>query len=132
MADRYEENSRGFNEVFRSRDGPVGRDLSERATKVELAAKRQVNVRTGFTKRSIHKSWVGAPGSELRIRIGSDAPPSLLIHEGAPPHDIVPVNAQFLRFEAKDGTIVFTKHVHHPGVKPNRYLTDNLPLAVAD
>lgn len=129
LGEVYIENPAGFDEVFRSKDGPVGRDLSNRAMRVQLAAKRQVNVRTGFTKRSIVKSWTSGRGEDLVISVGSDAPASLLIHEGSPPHTIVPVHAKVLRFVAKDGTIVFTKHVNHPGFKGNKYLTDNLPLA---
>jgi len=43
------------------------------------------------------------------------------VREGTRPHEIKPVRAKVLRFEAADGTIVFTMHVHHPGTKPNPY-----------
>ena len=36
---------------------------------------------------------------------------------GTRPHEIRPVRARFLRFHAKDGTLVFTKRVMHPGTK---------------
>lgn len=36
---------------------------------------------------------------------------------GTRPHDIVPVDAEVLRFEASDGEDVFTRHVDHPGTR---------------
>jgi hypothetical protein len=36
---------------------------------------------------------------------------------GTKPHEIRPVKAKFLRFAARDGTIVFAKRVMHPGTK---------------
>lgn len=36
---------------------------------------------------------------------------------GTRPHEIRPVRARFLRFTARDGTLVFTKLVRHPGTK---------------
>jgi hypothetical protein len=49
----------------------------------------------------------------------------LMHHQGTRPHIIVPRRAQTLRFYSR-GRIVYSKLVHHPGTKPNRYLTDNL------
>jgi hypothetical protein len=36
---------------------------------------------------------------------------------GTKPHEILPVRARFLRFEARDGSIVFARRVWHPGTK---------------
>lgn len=36
---------------------------------------------------------------------------------GTRPHEILPVRARFLRFHARDGTLVFAKRVWHPGTK---------------
>jgi hypothetical protein len=38
---------------------------------------------------------------------------------GTGPFDIVPIHAKALRFIASDGSVVFAKIVHHPGV-PSR------------
>jgi hypothetical protein len=116
----------GWDEVFVSRSGIVGRDLSNRATRVQLAAKAQAGVRTGMLKRDITKSWIGRG---LSIRLGSSRKYALMHHEGTRPHVIRPKHAKALRF-VKDGQVVFAKSVQHPGTRPNHYLTDNLPLAV--
>lgn len=116
----------GWDEVFRNRTGLVGRDLSNRATRVQLAAKAQVGVRTGLLKRDITKNWVD---NTLTIRIGSARPYALMHHEGTRRHVIRARNAKALRFVGRNGEIIFAKAVNHPGTKPNRYLTDNLRLA---
>ena len=33
---------------------------------------------------------------------------------------------------ASKGNVIYTTSVNHPGTKPNRYLTDNLYLALKD
>lgn len=118
----------GYDYVFKSREGIVGKDLSGRADRVAIAAKRQVGVRTGLLRASIHKEWLRE--SDLAIRVGSDIAYSYLHHEGTRPHIIRSVRAKALRWVAKDGSIVFAKSVFHPGTHPNRYLLDSLPLAV--
>lgn len=120
----------GYDQVFKSRDGVVGRDLSRRAIRVQLGAKRQVGVQTGLLKRSIHKSWFTGRDDDLGIRVGSDVDYSYMHHEGTQPHVIRPRNARALRWVADNGDVVFARSVQHPGTAPNRYLSDNLPLAV--
>jgi hypothetical protein len=61
----------------------------------------------------------------LTAVIGSDNRIALMHHQGTRPHIIMPRRAQTLRFYSR-GRIVYSKLVHHPGTKPNRYLTDNL------
>lgn len=120
----------GYKEVFESPDGHVGRDLSKRSTRVELAAQAQAGVRTGMLKRDIGKTWVSRSGKRLTIRVGSSVRHSLMHHEGTRPHVIRAVRAKALRYVNKRGEVVFALAVHHPGTKPNRYLADNLHLAV--
>lgn len=119
----------GFDEVFRSRDGIVGRDLSNRATRVQLAAKAQTGVRTGMLKRDITKTWVRGTPPDLAIRVGASVKHALIHHDGTKPHVIRPKNAKALRFTNKRGDVVFARAVNHPGTRPNRYLADNLHLA---
>jgi hypothetical protein len=117
----------GWDQVFAMRNSPVGRDLSNRATRVQLAAKAQAGVRTGALKRDITKNWVGRG---LTIRVGSSRPYALMHHEGTRPHIIRPRRAKALRWVNARGEVVFAQVVRHPGTHPNRYLEDNLPLAV--
>lgn len=137
MGNRFEFDDYGMYEVFQSEDGEVGRDLSNRATRVQLAAKRQVGKRTHMLERSIVKRWgrgrvgqgAGKRG-DLIISVGSDRTYALLHHEGTRPHVIRPKSPTgALRF-VMDGKVVFAKSVNHPGTRPNPYLSDNLPLAV--
>jgi hypothetical protein len=130
MPDRFEISQPGFNNTFQSRDGLVGRDLSTRATRVQLAAKAQTGVRTGANKRDITKQWTSTSGTTLTIKVGAARPYSLAHHEGTRSHVIRAKNAKALRFMNKAGDVVFARGVMHPGTRPNRYLTDNLHLAV--
>ena len=41
-----------------------------------------------------------------------------ILEYGSDPHDIVPVNAEFLAFMGGGGDMVYTKHVDHPGTRP--------------
>lgn len=64
--------------------------------------------------------------------VGSSHPIALIHHEGTKAHIILPVKARALRFPGPTASgFVFAKVVHHPGTRPNRYLTDNIPLAMA-
>jgi hypothetical protein len=135
--DRFEFDEHGMYEVFQSQDGEVGRDLSNRATRDQLAARRPEGKDTHMLERSIVKRWdrgrvgtgAGRRGDLVAI-VGSDRWYALLHHEGTRPHVIQPKNPMgVLRF-VKDGRVVFARVVHHPGTRPNRYLSDNLPLAV--
>jgi hypothetical protein len=108
--------------------GLVGRDLYKRAWKVQTAAKQQVGVKTGALKKSIgmrhERTYLGQ-----KIIVGSPLSYALLHHEGSRPHVILPVRGQYLVFRT-GGRLVFTTKVNHPGTRPNRYLSDNLYLAL--
>lgn len=110
--------------LLRSPDGEVGRYLTKLGSRVARLAKAQVGVDTGALKRSINYRVVQRYGG-LTAVIGSDNRIALMHHQGTRPHIIVPRRAQTLRFYSR-GRIVYSKLVHHPGTKPNRYLTDNL------
>lgn len=145
-------NERGMAATFQSWNGPIGHDLFRRASKVQIAAKRQVGKDTHRLERSITKRQdrdETRPGAGLKgdlvMRVGSfdnwfmnrvgtdhgaEADYSLMHHEGTRPHAIVPRHPNgVLRF-MKDGKVVFARRVWHPGTRPNRYLSDNLHLAV--
>lgn len=124
----------------RSPEGPILRWMVVGATRVQDAARKQVrlghvaaggrpNLRYTIVKRIIPDA-AGGP----TIVVGSDSPIAMLHHEGTKAHIIRPVKAKYLRFPANGGNgggFVFAKVVHHPGTKPNRFLTDNLHLFYA-
>lgn len=89
------------------------------------------NLRDTIIKRNMAPD--GASDGIPFVRVGSESPIARLHHEGTRPHLIRPVNAKLLRFPANRGLgggFIYATVVHHPGTKPNRYLTDNLHLAV--
>jgi hypothetical protein len=109
----------------KGQDGAVGRYLIRRGRTIEAAAKRQVGVRTGALRASIHLRHFSDTRGQF-IRIGSDLSYARLHHEGSKPHLIVPKQkGGLLKFQTK-GRTVFTHMVRHPGTPPNRYLTDNM------
>lgn len=118
--------------------GPVVRYLMARGLIVQEAAKRQVGVDTGDLRDSIVKRFAmegGQPAVWVGVPTGSRASGyALLHHEGTAPHEIWPKKpGGVLAFTPRGSdTVVFASMVHHPGTKPNRYLTDNLPLAVGE
>lgn len=106
--------------------GEVGRYMRKRGSLVVSAAKRQVGVRTGALRASIHMRHLRDTRGQY-LKIGSPLPYARAHHEGTRPHFIRPRERHVLRFQTR-GQIVFANLVRHPGTKPNRYLTDNLRL----
>lgn len=115
-----------FEEMINGEKGMVGRYIRARGRAVVVAAKNQVDVKTGTLKRSIvmihtrhsygHKLWIGSKLSYAYLH-----------HEGTRPHRIDAKGPTILRF-TKGGRVVYARSVNHPGTRPNRYLTDQLPL----
>lgn len=112
--------------LLNSPRGEVGRYLFERGTRILVAAKGQVGVKTGRLKASISMRQYRSVGGQS-LKIGSPLSYALIHHEGTRPHIITPNTAEVLRFSSK-GRIVYTRVVRHPGTKPNKYLADNLYL----
>lgn len=129
-------------------NGPVFRDIMRRATAVQDAARKQVplghigggegasfagkgrgkqraNLRYSIVKRVIRRPD-GAPA----VLVGTDNPIAMFVHEGTRPHIIRPRNAKVLRYWLGSGAVVFAMKVNHPGTRPNRFLVDNLRLAL--
>lgn len=132
--------------VMHGPTGPVARHLIERAEQFKQKARQQArghygtNPRSGCLENSIVKrvEFGGAHGIE--IRVVSDTSPcspthesySLFVHEGTKPHLIEgnPLLA-FHWDHGPDGPgTYFFQRVNHPGTKPNRFFTDNLPMFV--
>lgn len=116
--------------LLKSPYGAVGRDLFQRAIRVERAARRQVGVKTGKLRSSITVKNQTLTTYGQKYAVGSDLSYALLHHNGSRRHVILPVRAQNLVFFSKTGKLVVTNKVNHPGTKPNRYLTDNLFRAI--
>lgn len=114
----------GMDFLLRNPKGDVGVYLNKLGAKLSALAKAQVGVDTGALRKSINYR-VSRGGTGLVVTVGSNNRIALLHHQGSRPHIITPRRAQTLRFYSR-GRIVYSKLVHHPGTKPNRYLTDNL------
>jgi hypothetical protein len=121
-------NEAAVRRLLKQQDGLVGRHLRKRGEIARTAARAQVGKRTGLLAASIyiHQSPT-AIGQDMII--GSDHPRALMVHEGTRPHMITPKRGEVLRFSSK-GRIVYSRAVKHPGTRPNKYLTDTLPLIV--
>lgn len=140
-------------ELERTRTRVIVRDLLRRGNRVQEAARRQVrmghigvggraakggrlNLRDTIHVRLVqgpnYKDFLGQNAPSLpTVIVGSDSPIALLHHEGTRPHVIVPRNAQYLVFfSQRAGRVIWARRVMHPGTKPNKYLTDNLHLAI--
>jgi hypothetical protein len=115
--------------LLKSQAGTVGRDLTRRALKVKAAAQAQVGVKTGALKASIRLEHGRAVYGQ-QIRVGSDLEYAYMHHEGTRPHVILPQPGGTLRFRGRGGAIVHTTRIDHPGTRPNKYLSDNLYLAI--
>ena len=127
----------------RSPTGPVVRDLIRRGNAVADAARRQIPLgHVGVGGRAarggrlnlrdtVHVRLVHRAADVPTVRVGSEDPIAYLHHEGTRPHVIVPRRASVLVFWSnKSGRVIYNRRVLHPGTGPNRYLTDNLHLAV--
>lgn len=119
-----------FADVTKSRTGIFGKHLEKSAHAVLTGAQRQVGVDSGDLLRSLHVEFVRGWPSDLTFRVGSNDWKAWLHHEGARAHTINPVRAKILRFPGSSGTMVFKNEVRVPAIKPNRYLLDNLRLAI--
>lgn len=123
--------------------GPIVRDLFVRGERVKIRAIQEAPIgkpdplgrsrgpggEPGNLRRHIVKRFVLA-GKTPQMWVGAEhVPYAIWVHEGSQPHEIRPKNGPFLVFMGRDGNVVFTKLVHHPGNKPNRFLIRALPAA---
>lgn len=124
----FVKNQAGWDDMTKNPNGMIGSYFRARGRVLENLAKRQVGVKTAKLQRSIH-SDIAVTGYGFKVSVGSDNPIALLHHNGTKPHTIFPKTGKTLRFN-HHGKIVYAKVVRHPGTKPNRYLTDNLPKVI--
>lgn len=121
-------NKLAYDELTLSPKGDVGNYLRKRAIKLQALARTQAGYKTGALKKSINYRLV-RDGKGLVATVGSNNRIALMHHNGTKPHAIMPRHAQTLRFYSH-GRIVYSKLVHHPGTRPNKYLTDNLSRVI--
>lgn len=124
--------------LLKGQNGPVYSDMIRRAQLVQDAAKKQIRMgrvrsgsgSAGTNLRNTVIKRVVKHGDGIALIVGSYSPIALLHHNGTRPHVILPKRAKILAFPASSGGVIFARKVNHPGTKPNRYLTDNLHLAL--
>ena len=108
--------------------GEVGRFLAGRARLIVMGATMQVGKKTEKLEQSIHSRQSRTAYGQM-VWIGSTLDYALAHHEGTKPHIIKPTKAKALRFTA--GTrVIYSRAVKHPGTRANRYLKDQLYIAV--
>lgn len=111
--------------------GPVGRSLARRGRKVLIAARGQVGLDTGRLKKSLRMTHERSAGRGQFVKVGSPLNYALSHHEGSRPHIITPKRSQVMVFN-KGSRVIYATSVRHPGTRANRYLTNNLYLALKD
>lgn len=129
-------------ELLRGPTGPVARMQIQNGNTVKRGAQRRVGVskpapfalgrrfhvrRPGTLRDSIVSRLV-QEGGELVVYVGSYDPIALLHHQGTVPHLISPrrPGGKLAFWWPKKNRITVLPRVHHPGTRPNRYLTEAL------
>lgn len=117
-------------EMLHGPSGAVATYMIGRAQVVQNAAIVQCPKRTNKLSESIVKRFADTPAG-FTVTIAALQPYAVFVHEGTKPHIIMgnPTLA-FLWPAAGEGTFFFAS-VHHPGTKPNKFLSDNLHLFFA-
>lgn len=125
---RFVPNKLGMDWALKNPEGTLGRHMKKQAMKVVVAAKAQAGVRTGALKLSIHYTQERTAFGQ-QVKIGSPLNYALMHHEGTRPHMITGRDGGMLRF-TQSSRIVYHRAIMHPGTKPNKFLADNLFLAL--
>jgi hypothetical protein len=113
----------------RERNGPIMKDIDRRATRVQTVMRAYVRVRTGLLLSTIRKKRSYARGS-VTILVGNrEVDYAAYENYGTRPHIITPKNRQYLRFVARDGRVVFTKKVRHPGTTGSFFIDRSMIYA---
>ncbi|MER7488715.1 hypothetical protein ABTY20_22980 [Streptomyces sp. NPDC126497] len=118
-AARIEIRADGVTGLLLAPDSPVMKELIRKARRVQRNARRMAPGRMG---RQVRAVVVGR-----HVRVESNHPATLYVHNGTRRHVIRPRNRQVLRFTVK-GRVVFARVVNHPGTKPNPFMTKALRM----
>lgn len=73
----------------------------------------------------------GAADFQARALLVNDTSYALDVHDGTPPHVIVPVRAQALRFDI-GGETVFATRVNHPGTAGRPFMAEGAARAALE
>lgn len=114
-----------LNKEFVRQAGMIGatRLVSVACRRVQAGAKRRVRVDTGRLRASINTK-ITARLYTVRGTVGSRVKYSLVEHNGAKRHLILPVKGEFMKFYWKKfGKVVWVRRVNHPGTSGSFYLT---------
>lgn len=113
-------------EIRRLLTGPVGpvlRFVRSVARRVRTRAVLKSPVDTGRL-RSAHREEVGVRFGRVYGFVTNDVEYAESVHNGTPPHRIVPRRSDgVLRFET-GGQVVFTTYVNHPGTRAQPWLRE--------
>jgi hypothetical protein len=97
--------------------GVVYSDLQKRARKVERKAK-------ALAPKGMRR-FITTDTSSGHVRVECTHPAAIFVIKGTRRHIIRPRTKQALKFKI-GGRTVFAKIVHHPGTKPNDFMTKAL------
>lgn len=131
---RHRINDAVLEEILRSPQKGVYKDMFKRALKVQAAARRNLNnsprrINTGALRASIYVKPIsvdGYPG----WKIGSPLKYARFVHDGTGIYGpkgrpITPKRAKYLRFKPRNGArFIYAKQVK--GMRPNPFLKDAL------
>lgn len=109
--------------------GDVHTWLAGKGVQIERLAKAQVGVKTGNLRRSISTS-IARKAYGQQMKIGSNLRYAAAHHEGSRPHVIQGRRGGNLRF-TKNGRVIYTRRVMHPGTRPNKYLSTHLVVLLS-
>lgn len=105
--------------------GMTGREMRALGDRILESARRQVGVKTGALRKSIHLRHL-ANYTGHYLWIGSNKNYAYVHHEGSKPHIITPNSPNTILVFRAGSRMIRTAEVRHPGTKPNRYLSDQL------
>ena len=109
--------------------GVTWRYMEKLGGRIVRGARVQAGYRTGALKKSIHMSHAAGAGGQY-LWIGSNLHYAYMHHEGTRPHIILPKEAGGALVFTRGARMIRTAVVHHPGTKPNRYLSDQLRIHI--
>jgi len=120
-----------WNHLLRGKGGMVFNHIDTLTQRLRRLARRQVGKDTMKLYNSIKASTkAGTRGGPIGT-VTADSKIAMMHHNGTRAHIITPRRSTTLRFPVR-GKMVYTKLVHHPGTKPNRFLTEPLRRVIDD
>ena len=107
--------------------------VNRKVTKIVNRAKETCPVGDGPTSGNMRNSIEGVvSGDPVKGEIFVRDPKYIYVAGGTQPHEEWAYNAPDMVFLNKRGITVFTKHVNHPGTRPNPFLMQAVRLIMGD